>query len=124
MRELATVLQAELDVVRELLAVCRQEQDALVADNITAIREAAGRKGELARRLAVLEEERQQVMAGQPGTQEIEKLRDLLRQAVRELQEANETNRLLARQSLAYVQKMLALLMPAVPAPVVMDRLV
>jgi flagellar biosynthesis/type III secretory pathway chaperone len=118
------VLQAELDVVRELLAVCRQEQDALVADNITAIREAAGRKGELARRLAVLEEERQQVMAGQPGTQEIEKLRDLLRQAVRELQEANETNRLLARQSLAYVQKMLALLMPAVPAPVVMDRLV
>ncbi|GEA14913.1 FlgN protein [Moorella sp. E308F] len=124
MRELATVLQAELDVVRELLTVCRQEQDALVADNITAIREAAGRKGELARRLAVLEEERQQVMAGQPGTQEIEKLRDLLRQAVRELQEANETNRLLARQSLAYVQKMLALLMPTVPAPVVMDRLV
>ncbi|WP_406678080.1 flagellar export chaperone FlgN [Neomoorella carbonis] len=124
MRELAAVLQAELEVVGELLAVCRQEQDALVADNIEAIREASGRKGELARRLAVLEEERQRVTVGQAGTQETEKLRSLLRQAVRELQEVNETNRLLARQSLAYVHKMLTLLLPEGPAPALMDRLV
>ncbi|KYH32698.1 flagella synthesis protein FlgN [Neomoorella mulderi] len=134
MRELAAVLQAELDVVRELLVVCRQEQDALVADNIEAIRAAAGRKGELARRLAVLEEERQRVMAAGPtnaagplacrenGDDEVSRLRDALRQAVRELQEVNETNRLLARQSLAYVQKMLSLLLPEGPGPGIMDR--
>ncbi|WP_338834391.1 hypothetical protein MHLNE_07340 [Moorella humiferrea] len=124
MRELAEVLQAELDVVQELLGVCRQEQDALVADDIEAIRAAAGRKGELSRRLAVLEEERQQVVAGRPGTEETEKLRSLLKQAVRELQEVNETNRLLARQSLAYVQKMLASLLPEGFTPAFMDRLV
>jgi flagellar biosynthesis/type III secretory pathway chaperone len=182
-RELAAVLQAELDVVRELVAVCRQEQDALVAANIAAIQAATGRKGELARRLAALEEERQRVIAeqsedgrgpcggsaageghgsglameeGLPGglavgegltvpraegsggsrpalaglvglpeeRAEIEKMRGLLRQAVRELREVNETNRLLARQSLAYAQKMLALLIPEGATVATIERLV
>nr|WP_277998888.1 flagellar protein FlgN [Moorella sulfitireducens] len=121
---MAEVLQSELEVVRDLLAVCRREQDALVADDLEAIRAAAERKGELARILAALEEERQLAVAGEapaPGTEE---LRCTLRQAVGELREVNETNRLLARQSLAYVHKMLSLLLLEDQAPALVDRLV
>ncbi|CEP68857.1 FlgN-like domain [Moorella glycerini] len=139
MRELADVLRDELAAVRELLAVGRQEQEALMTDDLAGIRAATGRKGELARRLAVLEEERQQVMEASPETSaadppasrengreddEVNRLRDALRQAVREFQEINESNRLLARQSLAYVQKMLSLLLPEGSGPGIMDRLV
>ncbi|WP_338826241.1 hypothetical protein MTBGP_07950 [Moorella thermoacetica] len=139
MRELADVLRDELAVLQELLAVGRQEQEALVTDELAGIQAAAGRKEELARRLAALEEERQQVMEATPeisaaGAQasrergrddhEINRLRDSLRQAVREFQEVNETNRLLARQSLAYVQKMLSLLLPEGVSTGIMDRLV
>ncbi|OIQ58293.1 FlgN protein [Moorella thermoacetica] len=138
MRELADVLRDELAVLQELLAVGRQEQEALVTDELAGIQAATGRKEELARRLAALEEERQQVMgaspeisaAGAPASRErglddeINRLRDSLRQAVREFQEVNETNRLLARQSLAYVQKMLSLLLPEGVSTGIMDRLV
>ncbi|WP_338827752.1 flagellar protein FlgN [Neomoorella thermoacetica] len=139
MRELADVLRDELAVLQELLAVGRQEQEALVNDELAGIQAATGRKEELARRLAALEEERQQVMEATPETSaagaqayrkrgrdddEINRLRDSLRQAVREFQEVNETNRLLARQSLAYVQKMLSLLLPEGVSTGIMDRLV
>ncbi|WP_338819267.1 hypothetical protein MTCOM_06780 [Moorella thermoacetica] len=139
MRELADVLRDELAVLQELLAVGRQEQEALVTDELAGIQAATGRKEELARRLAALEEERQQVMEASPETsaagapasrvrgrddEEINRLRDSLRQAVREFQEVNETNRLLARQSLAYVQKMLSLLLPEGVSTGIMDRLV
>ncbi|WP_338835750.1 flagellar protein FlgN [Neomoorella thermoacetica] len=139
MRELADVLRDELAVLQELLAVGRQEQEALMTDDLAGIQAATGRKEELARRLAALEEERQQVMEATPeisaaGAQasrkrgrdddEINRLRDSLRQAVREFQEVNETNRLLARQSLAYVQKMLSLLLPEGVSTGIMDRLV
>ncbi|GAF26457.1 acyl-CoA dehydrogenases [Moorella thermoacetica Y72] len=139
MRELADVLRDELAVLQELLAVGRQEQEALVTDELAGIQAATGRKEELARRLAALEEERQQVMGASPETSvagapasrkrgrdddEINRLRDSLRQAVREFQEVNETNRLLARQSLAYVQKMLSLLLPEGVSTGIMDRLV
>ncbi|APC07864.1 flagellar protein FlgN [Neomoorella thermoacetica] len=139
MRELADVLRDELAVLQELLAVSRQEQEALVIDELAGIQAATGRKEELARRLAALEEERQQVMEASPETSaagapaslvrgrdddEINRLRDSLRQAVREFQEVNETNRLLARQSLAYVQKMLSLLLPEGVSTGIMDRLV
>ncbi|MDN5344595.1 MAG: hypothetical protein PWQ18_706 [Clostridia bacterium] len=145
MRELAEVLHDELEVVRQLLAVGREEQAALAADDLAAIQSATGRKGELARRLGELEQERLQVMEKMPGTDNLfqgfsnrtasttmqvqhydssEALRAALRQAVRELQEVNETNRFLARQSLAYVQRMLALLAPEGAAPALMDRMV
>ncbi|OIQ12550.1 flagellar protein FlgN [Neomoorella thermoacetica] len=139
MRELADVLRDELAVLQELLAVGRQEQEALVNDELAGIQAATGRKEELARRLAALEEERQQVMEASLDTSvagaqasrergrdddEINRLRDSLRQAVREFQEVNETNRLLARQSLAYVQKMLSLLLPEGVSTGIMDRLV
>lgn len=139
MRELADVLRDELAVLQELLAVGRQEQEALMTDDLAGIQAATGRKEELARRLAALEEERQQVMEASPETSvagaqasrvrgrdddEINRLRDSLRQAVREFQEVNETNRLLARQSLAYVQKMLSLLLPQGVSTGIMDRLV
>ncbi|AKX93491.1 FlgN protein [Moorella thermoacetica] len=139
MRELADVLRDELAVLQELLTVGRQEQEALVTDELAGIQAATGRKEELARRLAALEEERQQVMEATPETSvagapvsrergrdddEINRLRDSLRQAVREFQEVNETNRLLARQSLAYVQKMLSLLLPEGVSTGIMDRLV
>ncbi|MDN5326569.1 MAG: hypothetical protein PWP41_1265 [Moorella sp. (in: firmicutes)] len=139
MRELADVLRDELAVLQELLAVGRQEQEALVTDELAGIQAATRRKEELARRLAALEEERQQVMEAGPETSsaggpasresvrdddEINRLRDSLRQAVREFQEVNETNRLLARQSLAYVQKMLSLLLPEGVSTGIMDRLV
>ncbi|OIQ09855.1 FlgN protein [Moorella thermoacetica] len=139
MRELADVLRDELAVLQELLAVGRQEQEALMTDDLAGIQAATGRKEELARRLAALEEERQQVMGASPETSvagapasrergrdddEINRLRDSLRQAVREFQEVNETNRLLARQSLVYVQKMLSLLLPKGVSTGIMDRLV
>ncbi|MBE3573705.1 MAG: flagellar protein FlgN [Moorella humiferrea] len=134
MRELADILRDELAAVGELLAVGRREQEALMTDDLDGIQAATVRKGELARLMAILEEERQQVMAADPtnaagplacrenGDDEASRLRDALRQAVRELQEVNETNRLLARQSLAYVQKMLSLLLPEGPGPGIMDR--
>lgn len=134
MRELADILRDELAAVGELLAVGRREQEALMTDDLAGIQAATVRKGELARLMAILEEERQQVMAADPtnaagplacrenGDDEVSRLRDALRQAVRELQEVNETNRLLARQSLAYVQKMLSLLLPEGPGPGIMDR--
>ncbi len=139
MRGLVDVLRDELAVLRELLAAGRQEQEALMTDDLAGIQAATGRKEELARRLAALEEERQQVMeagpetsaAGAPASRdsgrdddEINRLRYALRQAVREFQEVNETNRLLARQSLAYVQKMLSLLLPQGVSTGIMDRLV
>lgn len=139
MRELADVLRDELAAVQELLDAGYQEQKALMTDDLAGIQAATSRKGDLARRLAALEEERQQVMeargatgaAGTPACRvkgsdddEIKRLRDSLRQAVREFQEVNETNRLLARQSLAYVQKMLSLLLPEGVGTGIMDRLV
>ncbi|WP_338825205.1 hypothetical protein MHOCP_07470 [Moorella humiferrea] len=134
MRELADILRDELAAVGELLAVGRREQEALMTDDLAGIQAATVRKGELARLMAILEEERQQMMAADPTNaagplacrencdDEVSRLRDALRQAVRELQEVNETNRLLARQSLAYVQKMLSLLLPEGPGPSIMDR--
>ncbi|MEW8959045.1 MAG: flagellar protein FlgN [Moorella sp. (in: firmicutes)] len=127
MRELAEILRVELEAVRDLLAVCRREQEALVADDIEALRAAVEKKGELARMLAALEEERQQAVRQQTAVSDAapaegEELRGLLRHAVRELQEVNETNRLLARQSLAYARKVLSLLLPEDQAPALMDR--
>ncbi|MBC7326046.1 MAG: flagellar protein FlgN [Moorella sp. (in: Bacteria)] len=151
MKKLADILQAELEVLGELLLICREEQQALLADDLAAIQRVTASKGEQARRLAALEQERQQALATQGGPGggpspdtftaagrsrlsgsagednaggEIENLRQALKQAVRELQEINETNRLLARQSLAYVQKMLALLLPEGAAPGLLDRMV
>jgi flagellar biosynthesis/type III secretory pathway chaperone len=190
---LAEVLQSELEIVRQLLGACRQEQSALAAGDLAAIQQATKLKGDLARRLAALEQERQQVLSpgdtgpgpaylrtprdtgpgpaylrtpngapaygqgvaantGRSGQGQDfgggsgaaianvaafsnspvidgsdltpENLQAALRQAVRELQEVNETNRFLARQSLAYVQKILALLAPAGVTPALMDRTV
>lgn len=184
MRNLAEVLQAELEVVQQLIAACREEQAALVANDLAGIQAATARKGELARQLGDLEQERQQVVMKVPGTTNLSKeaangdtpnpaqglqlrergelpeekgeaspagttpagrltpgnlpeikggnsptgsseaLRAALRQAVREFQEINDTNRLLTRQSLAYVQKILSLLVPEGTAPGIMDRVV
>lgn len=78
--------------------------------------------------MAALEEERRQAArfeeADGTAPDVLEELLDLLRQAVRDLQEVNETNRLLARQSLAYTRKVLALLVPEDKSPVLMDQLV
>lgn len=143
MRELAAVLQDELALVRELLAVCRQEQDCLMTEDIKGIEAITAVKGELARKLHALEEERQQTAGDFPGgtdrrflmvsgagaetgggRHDIESLRQSLRMVVRQLQEINETNRLLARQSLAYAQKMVALLLPEGETPATVDRIV
>ncbi|MGI9862431.1 flagellar protein FlgN [Moorella naiadis] len=146
MRSLAEVLQAELEVVRQLITACREEQAALITNDLAGIQAATARKGDLARRLGELEQERQQVMmlevpdraasttrqvqrgqvtgASPPPTDFSEALRATLRQAVREFQEINDTNRLLTRQSLAYVQKILSLLVPEGTLPAIMDRVV
>jgi len=143
MRDLAAVLQEELAAVRETLAVCHQEQECLKKDDIAGIEAATVLKGDLARRLSGLEQEREQILkallsgvgrnsrtiaGAEPGSgdygPDIENLRGLLRVIVRELQEVNETNRFLARQSLAYVQKMVSLLLPDGEAPGTVDRVI
>lgn len=143
MRELVAVLQEELAAVREILTVCYQEQECLKKDDIAGIEAATALKGDLAQRLAGLEQEREQIVrafpAGverhsltsteiEPGAgnydQQIASLCETLRLTVRELQEVNETNRFLARQSLAYVQKMLSLLLPDGEASGAVDRVI
>lgn len=129
MKGLTAVLQAELEIVEELLTVCRREQEALVADDVQTLQAAVEKKAGLARKLAALEEERQQAMAQEAtfagdATQGLEEVRRLLQQKVQELKEVNETNRMLARQSLAYTRKVLELLLPEDEKPVFMNRLV
>ncbi|BCV20774.1 flagellar protein FlgN [Moorella sp. Hama-1] len=128
MRSLAEVLQVELEVVQQLITACRDEQGALVTNDLAGIQAATGRKGDLARYLATLEEERRQVVETSPDASVyddgINHLRDALKQTVREFQEINETNRLLTRQSLAYVQKILSLLVPEGTPAGIMDRVV
>jgi flagellar biosynthesis/type III secretory pathway chaperone len=126
MRTLAAVLQDELATVRELLAVCRQEQEYFKTDDLQGIQAINVPKADLARRLAGLERERQQVLSAAAGEtdQVIAQLRTALKQAAQELQEVNETNRLLARQSLAYIQKLVSLLVPGGQVPASVDRTV
>jgi len=134
MRTLAAILQDELATVRELLAVCRQEQEYFLTDDLEGIQAITVPKADLARRLAELEQERQQALEatapgavaaqGEEAEGEVAELRSALKQAVEELQEVNETNRLLARQSLAYIQKLLSLLAPDGQMPASVDRTV
>lgn len=124
MRVLAVVLREELSIIQELVITLRQEQEALKTDDLTAMQKINVTKGELARRLAALEQEREEVLQktilGEENTgsiyesneEEIDNLRNSLKKAVIELQDVYETNRLLMRQSIAYVQKMMSLLAP------------
>ncbi|MDN5346729.1 MAG: hypothetical protein PWP65_293 [Clostridia bacterium] len=117
---LAEVLDAELELVRDLIAACREEQQALRRDDLNRLITAVEIKKKLAVELAAVEKRRLEAqaelgagaeIAGRTGTGLAEKKADLVK-ALRELKEINSTNELLIRQSLAYARRMLALLLP------------
>ncbi len=129
MGRLISILKKELNLIQELIEICRQEQKCLMAEDLQGIETLTAAKDKLARELQILERERQQTAADADTETDncqsnIENIRSDLRAAVQQLQEINRTNRLLTRQSLAYTQKMLALLMPQGETVTTMDRIV
>ncbi|MDK2820343.1 MAG: hypothetical protein PWP31_308 [Clostridia bacterium] len=124
MRKLKEILQDELKVLKELVAVSQKEQITLKTEDIKSLQSVTEVKADLSRRLAMLEQERGQSPELNKMDKEIDQLKEALANTVRELQEINETNRLLTRQSLAYVKKILSLLKPDEQSSLKVDRIV
>lgn len=128
---LGMLLEKQNNLVLELLRLGEEELLALKADNLDELQEITGKQQVLSERLAVLEKERIALqteladrlkLTGQltlkelmdaelPGSEQVAIMGNILKENFLKLKELNETNNLLIRQSLAYINKMLSAMM-------------
>ncbi|HHU31889.1 MAG: flagellar protein FlgN [Zhaonellaceae bacterium] len=125
---LQSILERQNHLVLELLRLGEEELEALKTDDLQALQEVIKDQQSLGESLAKLEQERlelQDYLAQKynmpkgftlkelaesqvPGSQEIMPLGQTLADNYSKLQELNETNNLLIRQSLSLINKMLS----------------
>lgn len=129
------VLKRERTIIDEMVELAQKETEVLRKDDIQGLVELSDSQQQISTELAGLEQERRQLeirlaaiycpdikeatvsglmrCAGQNIPKGFHKLVDGLKKSYQQLQTANDTNKLLIRQSLSYINKMVSVLLPS-----------
>ncbi|MBO8167953.1 MAG: flagellar protein FlgN [Thermoanaerobacteraceae bacterium] len=132
-KHLRELLVKQNEIIEELIALGERETEALKENDIKNLAQIVREQEQVGVQLAEMEKERlalqEELAAKLPAardaglkdilrmsalshTEELEQLADKLKENYRQLQVLNETNKLLIRQSLSYVNKILSVLTP------------
>jgi FlgN protein. len=116
-------LREECGLLSELLSAAEKEKTALVYNKIEDISNAVQAVEEIKARIGRIEDERlgeygdislNDILAKIDGTEKIEAkaIGNQMKKLVRQIEDVNNTNRLLAKQSLNYVRAVMSALIP------------
>lgn len=130
-KTLITLLSRQNQLTQSLIQVGQEETEALKQNNLDMLTRLTRQRAELSHSLLEAERERvgvvteiasaldlsgeitvSRILEHSPSAGELQTVAQSLRENCRYLQEINETNKLLIRQSLGYVNKLLQYLAP------------
>ncbi len=133
-QQLMEILKNERDVIEELVLLARQQTEVLKENDVEGLFKVVGKQEQAGSKLAEIEKERLVLekrlaeqfsfdtkevslndlikAAGTGVPNGIRSLAEALKNRCQQLQLLNETNKLLVKQSLSYINKMLSALLP------------
>jgi len=117
--ELNTLLAQQITVLEDILACLKKEKEALIKEDAKMLLDIIEEKKQLMDMLNQVEKKREEIYPGinitklkEAGllTEELREAGQRIKELVKSIQDFQETNQLLTRQSLLYVNKMISIL--------------